>query len=115
MSAWSGGKPSACRPYYPSCTILLPLHEKLLSRVFGMFSQHQMLKTILAAACFSLPTWAQSSPPAGALIVRQSNTGSGEHATISSAVAALAGLTGPKTIFVYPGIYQSVSAKSAPI
>ncbi|KAI9617423.1 hypothetical protein KEM48_004876 [Puccinia striiformis f. sp. tritici PST-130] len=80
-----------------------------------MFSQHQMLKTILAAACFSLPTWAQSSPPAGALIVRQSNTGSGEHATISSAVAALAGLTGPKTIFVYPGIYQSVSAKSAPI
>ncbi|KAH9459923.1 hypothetical protein Pst134EB_008136 [Puccinia striiformis f. sp. tritici] len=70
-----------------------------------MFSQHQMLKTILAAACFSLPTWAQSSPPAGALIVRQSNTGSGEHATISSAVAALAGLTGPKTIFVYPGSY----------
>ncbi|KAH9459921.1 hypothetical protein Pst134EB_008134 [Puccinia striiformis f. sp. tritici] len=70
-----------------------------------MFSQCQMLKAILAAACLSLSTWAQSSPPAGALIVRQGNTGRGEHATISSAVAALAGLTGPKTIFVYPGSY----------
>ncbi|KNE99378.1 hypothetical protein PSTG_07310 [Puccinia striiformis f. sp. tritici PST-78] len=73
-----------------------------------MFSQHQMLKTILAAACLSLSTWAQSSPPAGALIVRQGNTGRGEHATISSAVAALAGLTGPKTIFVYPDIHNEI-------
>ncbi|KAI9608699.1 hypothetical protein H4Q26_004885 [Puccinia striiformis f. sp. tritici PST-130] len=90
MSGWDVEKPPLTTTI-PVLHHLTPPHEKLLSRVFGMFSQHQMLKTILAAACLSLSTWAQSSPPAGA--------------TISSAVAALAGLTGPKTIFVYPGSY----------
>ncbi|KAA1078965.1 hypothetical protein PGTUg99_015109 [Puccinia graminis f. sp. tritici] len=72
-----------------------------------MFIHSQIRNNLLAVALFSFFTWAQNSvPPSGALIVRQGKAGKGEYATISAAVAALKGLTGPKTIFVYPGTYS---------
>ncbi|KAA1110174.1 hypothetical protein PGT21_013128 [Puccinia graminis f. sp. tritici] len=72
-----------------------------------MFIHSHIRNNLLAVALFSFFTWAQNSvPPSGALIVRQGKTGKGEYATISAAVAALKGLTGPKTIFVYPGTYS---------
>ncbi|KAA1074070.1 hypothetical protein PGT21_011533 [Puccinia graminis f. sp. tritici] len=71
-----------------------------------MVSHKQVRQNLFIAAFISLSAWAQSSPPTGALIVRQgSSTGRGEFPTISAAVAALARLTGPQTIFIYPGTY----------
>lgn len=71
-----------------------------------MLSHAKTRTSLWAAAFLSLSsTWAQSSPPAGALIVRQNNPGRGEYATISAAVDALSGLSGEKTIFIYPGRY----------
>lgn len=72
-----------------------------------MFTYSQIRLNILAVAFLSLFTWAQSNAAAsGALIVRQGKAGKGEYATIADAVDALKGLTGPKTIFVYPGTYS---------
>lgn len=71
-----------------------------------MVSHEQIRQNLWLVVLFALSIWAQSSPPPGALIVRQSGTNRGEYATISSAVAALASLSGPKTIFVYPGRYK---------
>ncbi|EFP81762.2 uncharacterized protein PGTG_08011 [Puccinia graminis f. sp. tritici CRL 75-36-700-3] len=71
-----------------------------------MVSHKQVRQNLFIAAFFSLSAWAQSSPPTGALIVRQgSSTSRGEFSTISAAVASLARLTGPQTIFIYPGTY----------
>ncbi|KNZ43723.1 pectinesterase [Puccinia sorghi] len=71
-----------------------------------MISHEQIRKIIWIVVFFALSIWAQSTPPPGALIVRQSSTSRGEHATISSAVAALSSLSGSKTIFIYPGSYN---------
>ncbi|OAV96517.1 hypothetical protein PTTG_26323 [Puccinia triticina 1-1 BBBD Race 1] len=85
---------------------LLRLGLKQARRIIAI-NHNPILKNILVAAFFSLSAWAQSSPPAGALIVRQTNSGTSgeEFTTISSAVAALSRLTGPQTIFIYPGTY----------
>jgi len=50
-------------------------------------------------------TGARTSPPAGALVVRQSDTGDGEFSTVSEAVDSLSGTTSA-TIFIYPGTYH---------
>ncbi|ESK92758.1 pectinesterase a [Moniliophthora roreri MCA 2997] len=64
-----------------------------------------LLRWILTTALFSL-SWALTSPPSGALVVRQSGTKSGEYSTVSAAVAALGPGTSSKTIFIYPGTYK---------
>ncbi|KAH9469733.1 hypothetical protein Pst134EA_007012 [Puccinia striiformis f. sp. tritici] len=73
-----------------------------------MFIHSQIQQFLLAVAYLSLLTWTKSTntPQSGALIVRQANPGNGEYATIAGAVSALKGLTGPQTIFVYPGTYS---------
>ncbi|KNZ50665.1 pectinesterase [Puccinia sorghi] len=71
-----------------------------------MVSHEQIRKNLWVVVSFALSIWAQSTPPPGALIVRQSSTIRGEHATISSAIAALSSLSGPQTIFIYPGGYN---------
>ncbi|EPS45470.1 hypothetical protein H072_525 [Dactylellina haptotyla CBS 200.50] len=65
-------------------------------------------KTTTAAAASSASSsgWSRTSPPSGALVVRQSGTKSGEYSTISSAVAALGSGTDTKTIFIYQGDYN---------
>ncbi|KAK0476701.1 pectin methyl esterase [Armillaria novae-zelandiae] len=45
----------------------------------------------------------RTSPPDGAVVVRQSGTKSGEYSTISAAAATL---SGGETIFIYPGTYE---------
>ncbi|KAK0242078.1 pectin methyl esterase [Armillaria nabsnona] len=45
----------------------------------------------------------RTSPPDGAVVVRQSDTKNGEYSTISAAVATL---SGGETIFIYPGTYE---------
>ncbi|KAK0195128.1 pectin methyl esterase [Armillaria mellea] len=45
----------------------------------------------------------RTSPPDGAVVVRQSGTESGEYSTINAAVATL---SGGETIFIYPGTYE---------
>ncbi|KAF9265081.1 pectin methyl esterase [Marasmius fiardii PR-910] len=59
---------------------------------------------VLSALCSFC--WALTSPPSGALVVRQSGTQSGEYSTISTAVAALGSGTSAKIIFIYPGTYK---------
>ncbi|KAI3607947.1 pectinesterase a [Moniliophthora roreri] len=65
-----------------------------------------LLRWILTTALFSL-SWALTSPPSGALVVRQSGTKSGEYSTVSAAVAALGPGTSSKTIFIYPVCAQT--------
>ncbi|KAG7087382.1 hypothetical protein E1B28_013355 [Marasmius oreades] len=64
-----------------------------------------LLHWAVLSALYSL-SWALTSPPAGALVVRQSGTNSGEYSTVSAAVAALGSGTASKTIFIYPGTYK---------
>ncbi|KAJ7173965.1 pectin methyl esterase [Mycena crocata] len=47
----------------------------------------------------------RTSPPAEAIVVRQTGATSGQFTTISSALASLSG-TAPATIFIYPGTYH---------
>jgi len=47
----------------------------------------------------------RTSPPAGALVVRQKTTNTSEYATIQSAVVALGSNKSAKSIFIYPGTY----------
>lgn len=77
--------------------------------------------------CLTLPVLAvalsRTSPPSGALVVRQSGTQAGEYkyvrllliqisvdkilcSTVSAAVAALGSSTTTKSIFIYPGTYH---------
>ncbi|KAF9468718.1 pectin methyl esterase [Collybia nuda] len=66
----------------------------------------QLLQFFLALALLPFAfAVSRSSPPAGAIVVRQSGTKSGEFSTISAAVASLSG-SGPKTIFIYAGTYK---------
>ncbi|GLB41867.1 hypothetical protein LshimejAT787_1004670 [Lyophyllum shimeji] len=46
-----------------------------------------------------------TNPPAGAKVVRQTGTQSGEYSTVSAAVASLSG-TSSAVIFIYPGTYH---------
>ncbi|KAK0225624.1 pectin methyl esterase [Armillaria fumosa] len=57
---------------------------------------------ILFLVSFTLAT-SRTSPPDGAVVVRQSGTKSGEYSTISAAVATL---SGGETVFIYPGTYE---------
>ncbi|KAF9007283.1 pectin methyl esterase [Hymenopellis radicata] len=56
--------------------------------------------TLYLATCVAAVS--RTSPPSGAIVVKQSGTGSGQYSTISAAVATL---SGGETIFVYPGTY----------
>ncbi|KAJ3039110.1 hypothetical protein HDV00_012601 [Rhizophlyctis rosea] len=63
----------------------------------------QML--LLLALFLTLATAASlTSPPSGAVVVRQSGTKSGEFSTISAAIKSLDS-SSSKTIFIYPGTY----------
>lgn len=68
----------------------------LLSSLFFLFG--------LAAAI--------TTPPKGALIVRQSGTQSGEYKTVSSAVKAAGTGSDVVSIFIYPGEYQRANLLS---
>lgn len=57
---------------------------------------------LLSLVSFTLAT-SRTSPPDGAVVVRQSGTKSGEYSTISAAVATL---SGGETVFIYPGTYE---------
>jgi pectinesterase len=48
----------------------------------------------------------RTSPPSGAVVVRQSGTQSGEFSTISAAITSLGSATTNRTIFIYPGTYK---------
>ncbi|KAJ7746007.1 pectin methyl esterase [Mycena metata] len=47
----------------------------------------------------------RTTPPAGALVVRQTGATAGEFTTVSAALASLTG-TAPATIFIFPGTYN---------
>ncbi|KAK0213112.1 pectin methyl esterase [Desarmillaria ectypa] len=63
----------------------------------GLLPCYLLLLVSLALAA------SRTSPPDGAIVVRQSGTKSGEYSTISGAVATL---SGGETIFIYPGTYK---------
>ncbi|KZV96758.1 pectinesterase [Exidia glandulosa HHB12029] len=63
-----------------------------------------LLVTLLSAASCALAA-TRTSPPSGAVVVRQSGTQSGEFSTVSAAVASLSG-TSSRSIFIYPGSYK---------
>ncbi|KAL0059799.1 hypothetical protein AAF712_013440 [Marasmius tenuissimus] len=64
-----------------------------------------LLHWTLLASLFSL-SFALTTPPLGAVIVRQSGTKSGEYSTVSAAVASLGSGSSNRTIFIYPGTYK---------
>ncbi|KAK7048664.1 pectin methyl esterase [Favolaschia claudopus] len=47
----------------------------------------------------------RTTPPAGAIVVRQTGATSGQFTTVSAAVASLSG-SAAATIFIYPGVYN---------
>ncbi|KAF8913661.1 pectin methyl esterase [Mucidula mucida] len=57
--------------------------------------------TLYLATCVAAVS--RTSPPSGAIVVKQSGTGSGQYSTINAAVATL---SGGETIFIYPGTYN---------
>ncbi|KAL0571450.1 hypothetical protein V5O48_010519 [Marasmius crinis-equi] len=61
-----------------------------------------LLHWIVLSALYSLGV-ALTSPPSGALVVRQTGTQAGEYKTIGAAVATLGSGNSSKTIFIYPG------------
>lgn len=75
----------------------------------------------LQALLVSLPQFVYGAsrviPPAGALIVRQTNTSAGEFSTISAAVDALPADGSRQSIFIYPGTYaeQVNISRSGPV
>ena len=60
---------------------------------------------LLAIASFSRAT-SRTSPPAGAIIVKPSQTGTSTFSTISEAVAPLPDDSTSQNIFIYPGTYE---------
>ncbi|KAF8989553.1 carbohydrate esterase family 8 protein [Cyathus striatus] len=64
------------------------------------------LSSLLLSFPLSVLCISRTIPPSDALVVRQSNTKSGEYSTISKAVSALGTSTSAKSIFVYPGVYK---------
>ncbi|KAJ3038275.1 hypothetical protein HDV00_000872 [Rhizophlyctis rosea] len=78
----------------------------------------RILRTIFLFSFLALLVSAASytSPPSGAVIVRQSGTKSGEYSTVQAAVNSLDS-TSDKTIFIYPGTYneQVLITRSGPL
>ncbi|GLB38093.1 hypothetical protein LshimejAT787_0411440 [Lyophyllum shimeji] len=65
------------------------------------------LATLLGANARAIEKRASStSPPSGAIVVRQSGTQSGEFSTVQAAVNSLPNDSSARTIFIYPGTYN---------
>ncbi|KAJ7470779.1 pectin methyl esterase [Mycena latifolia] len=62
---------------------------------------------LISLLALSSTVWglSRTSPPAGAVVVRQTGAASGQFTTISAALASLSG-TAAATIFIYPGTYK---------
>ncbi|KAK1222934.1 hypothetical protein PQX77_014211 [Marasmius sp. AFHP31] len=67
-------------------------------------SSYLLLHWTLLTSLFSI-SFALTTPPSGAVVVRQSGTKSGEYSTVSAAVASLGSGSSNRTIFIYPGIF----------
>lgn len=59
----------------------------------------------------------RTTPPAGAVVVRQGTTTAGEFGTITAAVNSLPADTSSRSIFIYPGTYseQVYISRSGPL
>ncbi|KAI0314507.1 carbohydrate esterase family 8 protein [Amylostereum chailletii] len=83
-----------------------------------MFSR--VLSTVLCLAFLVValsPPSSRTTPPSGALVVRQGTTTPGEFSTFASAVAALPANASSQTIFIFPGTYegQTLLQRSGPV
>jgi len=79
------------------------------------FAYAQLFALLGAISAFASPLTSnlvkrasRTSPPSGAVVVRQSGATSGQFTTVQAAVNSLPNDSSSRTIFIYPGTYNEV-------